>query len=316
MNLMNISRVKEQEESRLRRVICIINELADRGVVSTSALAREYELSARTIQRDLKMMLSAGIPVRQVGKGQYSFGDGFSLRKCPVTSDEESLLRFLSDVCSSLGRPFEGTFQSIVNKFYVKDIDTSFFARLPVRRSRAEYSFIKELDRAIDEFYKVKIVYRKKDQNTERMIMPLKIIYDSGFWYLFAMQESDKGYRTFCLDNIVSVSVTDKIFRVKSELKKILSQSVNVWFSDKKTKKVELMVDKEVADYFENKVYFPMQRIRLKHGDGSLIIEARVSEFMEIIPTIFQWIPHIKVISPGELKDRVLAAVREYADAP
>lgn len=304
--------VKDNEVKRLYRLLRIINDLDLHGNVITRELAKKYDVSTRTVQRDLDLIDTAGFSLRVVDKGVYAFDNGFSLHKSSITPDEESLLRFLSDVVSSLGEPFAQTFKSILSKFYTNDIDTSFYVRFPQKKSRSDYPFVSELDRAVDEFYKVKLKYQKNGESKSRTVCPLKIVYDSGFWYLFSKVDKSDSYRTFRMDNIETVDVLEDLFAVPDNLKAMLEESVNVWFSGDRDKVIVLRVDSVVANYFKEKVYFPIQKTIKDLDDGSILLETKVSDYMEIMPTVFQWIPNIIIESPEELKVLVKSKLLEY----
>ena len=91
-----------------------------------------------------------------------------------------------------------------------------------------------------------------------------------------------------------------------------MQESVNIWFSEKKDKKVVLKIDKEAAGFFKQRVYFPLQKIMKENRDGSLRIETKISQYEEIIYTILQWVPHVHVIIPKCLKKEIKGKIIEY----
>ncbi len=69
-------------------------------------------------------------------------------------------------------------------------------------------------------------------------------------------------------------------------MKAMLDESVNIWFSDQRNKKVLLKVDKEAARFFKTKKYLPLQKIVKQNKDGSMLVQAMVAQDMEVLPTI------------------------------
>lgn len=57
---------------------------------------------------------------------------------------------------------------------------------------------------------------------------------------------------------------------------------------------------------------FPLQKITKENKDGSLRLETTISQYEEIIPIIFRWIPYVHVAEPKELKDIVKNRAMEY----
>jgi predicted DNA-binding transcriptional regulator YafY len=156
------------------------------------------------------------------------------------------------------------------------------------------------------------MTYRVAGVEREYTACPLKIVFYDGFWYLAALNDK-KEIRTFRLDNIGTLSVLEKGFVVPPDVEQMLRESVNVWFSLERTLTVTLSVAPAVAQYFKQRSYFPLQRIIAENKDGALMIETRISKDMEILPTIFQWMPHITVKKPAALRKKIQAIVHQYS---
>ena len=75
---------------------------------------------------------------------------------------------------------------------------------------------------------------------------------------------------------------------------------------------VQLFLDKEVSRYFLRKPLNKTQRVLKVYDDESVDLELTITDYMEIIPTIQRYIPHIGVIEPDELKNRVKENIDLY----
>ena len=159
---------------------------------------------------------------------------------------------------------------------------------------------------------KCTIIIWKKEQDKEYALSPLKLINYEGFWYLLALNDQAKGIRTFRLDKIKKVELLSKSFDVPKNLHAMLDQSTNIWFSGKRDKTVVLHIDAQVAGFFKKKAYVPLQKIQKTRKDGSLTVECKVGNDMEILPTILHWIPYIRVVSPASLKDKIAHDLKAY----
>ena len=112
------------------------------------------------------------------------------------------------------------------------------------------------------------------------------------------------------------MKVLSQVYDGAKNLKALLDESVNIWFPEKRHQKVLLEIDPAVSKYFEKKQYFPLQKIVKKHKDGRIVLQTQVSDqFMEIIPTIHEWLPMIKILAPQELKDFSKKLVSEYRNS-
>jgi predicted DNA-binding transcriptional regulator YafY len=295
------------------RLISILNKLDSQRQVSSSVLAEEFNVSIRTIQRDLELLNMTGFLLDSPQKGLYKFSEGFSLKKMKLTNEEASLLTVLFEMTKSLGKDFEDSFRKILAKVFSQEYDSPFYIKMPASLKIPKgYPFMKVLEEAIDSCQKIKVSYKGHEKEGEYIICPLKIIFFDGFWYLLANPEDKSWLVKFRLEDIKEVKIVGGHFMPPANLKTILNESVNIFFSDKRDKKVIVRVNKEAARYFQKKSYFPLQKITKINKDGSLKIETRVSHFMEVILVVLRWIPYVEVESPKELKEEVRQIIEGY----
>jgi predicted DNA-binding transcriptional regulator YafY len=301
-------------DKKVYRLLSILNQLDSRKKVSTRELAREFNVSLRTVQRDLELLyMTTGFSIKPLGKGYYSFNEGFSLKKLLLTKEEASLLSFLHDISKSLGGKFEDSFTSILKKVVSQEQDSAFYVKLPEgTKISKDFPCIKELERAIKNNIKIVLHYKTPEKEGDYSVSPLKIIFFDGFWYLLAQVDGKNWIRTFRLENIINIKLLDECFTPPKNLSTFLDQSVNIWFTEKREKQVVLKVDKEAARYFKQQVYFPLQKITKENMDGSLRIETMICHNEEIIRIIFRWIPYVHVVKPKDLKVEVENIIKGY----
>jgi len=301
-------------DKKVFRLLSILNQLDSRKNVSTRELAREFNVSLRTVQRDLELLnMTTGFSIKPLGKGYYSFNEGFSLKKLFLTKEEASLLSFLHDISRSLGGKFEDSFSSILKKVVSKEQDSAFYVKLPEgSKISKDLHFIKELEKAVKDNIKIVLHYKTPEREGDYKVNPLKIIFFDGFWYLLAQVYGKNWIRTFRLENIRNIELLNEYFTPPKNLSTFLDQSVNIWFTEKRDKQVVLKIDKDVAMYFKQQVYFPLQKITKENRDGSLRIETMICHNEEILRIIFRWIPYVHVIKPKELKIEVERMVKGY----
>jgi predicted DNA-binding transcriptional regulator YafY len=300
-------------DKKVFRLFFILNQLDSRKKVSTSELAQEFNVSPRTVQRDIVLLNTTGFPIISFEKGYHSFMEGFSLKKMMLTKEEASLLSFLHDISKSLGEKFEDSFSNILKKVVSKDQDSAFYVKLPEgAKISKDYPFIKDLEKAVKNNVKIVLQYKNPEKEGDYKICPLKIIFFDGFWYLLAQVDGKEWIIKFRLENIINIELLGEYFTPPKNLSTFLDQSVNIWFTEKRDKQVVLKVDKEAASYFKQQVYFPLQKITKENRDGSLRIETMICHNEEILRIIFRWIPYVHVVKPKELKIEVEAIVNGY----
>ena len=68
-------------DKKFFRMMVILSELDAGKIVATSELAKRFNVSVRTVQRDMDLLNTVQYPIDVVDKGRYRFGNGFSLKK-------------------------------------------------------------------------------------------------------------------------------------------------------------------------------------------------------------------------------------------
>jgi len=301
-------------DRKIFRLLFILNKLDAQSKVPTRGLAEEFNVSSRTVQRDLELLNMTGFPLYTPEKGYSSFARDFSLKKVMLSKEEASLLSFLYDTAKPLGKNFVNSFNDILRKVLPKTTEPHFYVKIPLGTGiTGKFTFVKDLEHAIDNFNKIKMYYSTSGKEKCAKVDPLKMIFFDGFWYLLAKRDEGSGIRKYRLDNIKKVEHLKEHFTIYKNLKTMLNESVNVWFCGRRDKKVVLKIDKEVAGFFKERTYFPLQKIKKVQKDGSLIIESKVGQYMEVLPTIKAWMPCIKVLEPAALKEELKAHVKDYA---
>ncbi|MDD5644108.1 MAG: WYL domain-containing protein [bacterium] len=296
---------RREFDKKIRRIVTILNKLETKKVVKTIDLASEFNVSLRTIQRDINLIDTTGFPLKQEAeRGCYSFMDNFSLKQIMLSREEASLLSFLHGISKVLGKKFDDSFSSIFKRVISSESSSPFYVKLPEGERLSEnYPFLENLKTAINDEKKVNIEYLPDRETKEYEVSPVKLAFYEGLWYLLAYVKAGELMK-FRLDFINKVTLLDEYFEMPQNLKTILDESVNIWFTEKRDKKVTFKVDEEAARYFRYGKYFPLQKVK-PEKDGTAIIETKVGIYEEIIPAMLSWISHISEIEPAELKTKV-----------
>ena len=299
-------------DKKIFRLVSILNKLNGGGKVRSSELAGEFNVSIRSVQRDLDLLNLTGFPLDAPEKSVYRFMPGFSLQKLMLTNEEASLLTFFHEIADSLGNNFSQSFKSLVSKVLSREDDSPFYVKLPEIRDRMKnFPFVKELEEAIRDTRKIAVKYETDKGLEGHKLCPLKLINFEGFWYLLAMPDGRREFWKFRSEKIKGLELLDENFDPPRNVKSVLDRSVNVWFSEHSEEKILLEINKDSAHYFKKKIYFPDQRIVKEKKDGSLILETHAN-FNEVIRTIIHWIPSIQVIKPKELDTRIRQFLKAY----
>ncbi len=294
---------------KLYRLVRILNRLETEGKVTPRELADEFNVSMRTAQRDIELINMAEFPLLSLTKGVYSFMPGFTLKRLPLSNEEASLLAFLCEVASSMGKSFSSSFRSLLSKATLTAAGRAPFHAISPVTTKTAYPAMQGVSAAIEASRKIEVLYATGKTHRLR---PLKVVYSEGFWYLVAQVDGMSDFTTFRLDRISSVKELDETFTPPKRLVNAVEKARSIWAGPRQDTTVVLKIAPDVAEYFESAAYFPRQRALKRQKDGTLLVETRISHFMEVIPVIQRWIPHVRVVRPIELRRELEAAVRGY----
>ena len=294
--------------NKVTRLMYILNEL-DNGEIFVTSIAKDLDVTIRTVQRDLRILEDAGFPFANTKKGAYCFIEGFSLQRMRLNAKEAAMLALIGDIAHNLGGGFADTYKELRNKI-VENRRNPFFIKIAKGQAFKDPQLMKILEQAVNEQRQVEINYENSPLSG-RAISPLKIAWFNGFWYLLAYGK-DETILKLRLDKIKSVKPLATHFSRPQKLEKILRDSASIWFEENRKIKVNLTVDGEVAQYFKKREYFPKQKIVKTAKDGTLTVECAVGRFEEVVPTILEWIPYIVVQEPESLQTLITEKMNVY----
>ncbi len=296
--------------NKMSAIIFILNKL-DCGPVKTRKLAEELDVSTKSIQRYLREIEIAEFPLWNPAKGTYAFVEGFSLQKILLSDTEAGLLVLLSSFVDSLkNKKINKSFDIFRKRILSENADSPFFVKFQTGPKYEITQKTKLIEKVIKdkEYVTIESVYNKEIKN----LKPIKIAYYDGFWYLICLLGNKNKVLKYNIVNIKKLIPEGKCFEHTKDITKILKESINIYFEIDRKTKVQLSVVKKTAKYFKEKQYFPLQKITKENKDGSLILECKIAKEEEILPTIFHWLPYIKVVEPKELDNKVKEILKQY----
>lgn len=206
----------------LERLISIIYILMNKGTVTAGELARRFEVSVRTIYRDVESLSMAGIPVycKKGKNGGISLTEEFVLNKMLITKEEQqeilAALVGLRETQISDRTVEEETLRKLGEFFQAEpipwvNIDLSDWSGL----RRQMYEDVKRaiLTRHVVEFD----YYGQNRPMSHRVVEPVQLQFKEYTWYLRAYCRERQDFRTFKLFRMQRLEVCDETFTPKTE---------------------------------------------------------------------------------------------------
>ncbi|MCV6608463.1 MAG: transcriptional regulator [Campylobacterales bacterium] len=288
---------KHDYDKTLYRLVQILSKLYYGDLLDSKELAEEFNVSVRTIQRDLNERL-IGFPISKQN-GKWRMEEGFSLTK-NISVKEEFTLQVLEEISKNFGDDFSKSAKSLFEK--LRNIeDSPIYIKNYMEDISKDIEKIREIESAINTNNKVSFTYKKGNETKEIETNPLKIVNYEGLWYLSAL---DKKIKTYRLKSIREVTILEEKFKKPKDIDSILDKAINIWFeSDKKPFTVKLKVENRIKQYILEKPISPTQNVLQEFENGDIEISVQITNNMEILPTIKYWIPHLIPMEPKAVVD-------------
>ena len=304
--------IKSATLHKFTRILYLLNKL-DRGRITLTQEAKSLGFSVRTLQRDLLEMERAGFPLSEFAAGRYTFAEGFSLRKMPLSSRDKALLALTGQLAQSLGPQWQASFKRLSEQAVRPEAQSVYFIKMPRMWHTISPNVLDKLEQAILKHQYIDVHYTSQTKRAwSRGLRPLKMALFDGFWYLIAINNVNT-FMKFSLGCIIQVRTHSETFPPFGIDEK-LAQAPNIWFDTEQKIKIKLKVSGAVAGYFKEVEFFPYQKIEQEEKDGSLVLSCRTANFMQVLPQIQRWLPNIQVISPAPLKQALQQMLKKYLE--
>lgn len=286
------------------RLAQILVKLNQGEKLDPQALADEFGVNLRTIQRDLNVRF-AYLPLQKT-EGRYHLDPAF-LGKLSTRDIE----RFagLAGV--------RGLFPSLSDEFLGDIFDSRIQTALLVKGHNYENlsgkeELFRQLERAIVARCHISFEYAKDEgRKSYSAVSPYKLINHKGIWYLVA-RDGEK-IKTFSFSRIERLQQLETRFPHDSSIDTMLKEEDGIWLGEEK-KEIVLKIDAAIAGYFKRRKLIANQVIEKELEDGGLIVSARVGHLNQVLPIVRYWIPHIRIISPEGLQAELDQELRSYLD--
>jgi predicted DNA-binding transcriptional regulator YafY len=212
--------------NRIDRLTAMLIHLQSKRVVRAEEMADRFEMSLRTVYRDVKALMEAGVPIgSEAGKG-YFIVDGYHLPPVMFNQEEASAMLTAGKLVDkmtddSIRKPYESALlkiKSVLNsseKDHLENLQSAIAVfRLPDQQPDFPNEFMADIQKAISKKNILAIDYfsNKNQEHTTRAVEPIGVVYYSGHWHLIAWCRLRNGYRDFRIDLIQSLKNSGEVF--------------------------------------------------------------------------------------------------------
>ncbi|MFV8345671.1 helix-turn-helix transcriptional regulator [Flavobacterium sp. ZB4P13] len=251
--------MQDDTPKRFDRIVAILIQLQSKKIVKAQELADRFEVSLRTIYRDIRTLEASGVPIYSEAGVGYALMDGYRLPPVMFTREEassfiaaEKLMQKFTD--TTLGNHYASAMYKLKavlrsdDKDWVSSIESSVLMQSSEKLFNDKSpNTLATLFESIAEKTQVILSYEAFDSNgiTVRHIEPVGVFHDNNNWYMLGYCHLRNDYRQFRADRVHGIKKTEIPFSLEHDsLETFLNKNESI-----PTTKVLILVEKKIAKY-------------------------------------------------------------------
>lgn len=298
---------------KISRILAILIVLLNREKVTAAELANRFEVSVRTIIRDMQTISEAGIPIvsYQGYEGGYGLVEGYKMDKHLMNTEEMNIaISVLRGLEQAIGNQ---TIKTLLDKFELLSTKASQNEYIqvdltPWGLSDAGKKKLLLLNEAIQKNYVVKLTYIDRDgRSSVRYVEPLLIGLKMSSWYLYAYCQTRQDFRLFKTTRIQDVILEGGEFQRKP----FDSSQVFTEQSSGPTIRVKLRFSRlaysRVLDFFESEQVWLLP-------DGTIMVEVDYLEDEWLYSMLLGFGAMVEILEPVHLREIICQRAKEIVE--
>jgi len=210
--------------NRINRITAILTQLQSKRIVTAQNIADRFEISLRTVYRDIKSLQEAGVPIGSENGVGYFIVDGYRLPPIMFTEDEANALITADKLVhqkneKSLSKNYTAALIKI--KAVLRNQQKEKIELLDKRIGAdnkyiiaPKSDFLSKIQTGITDFLQLHLHYKSiyKNEFTKRNVKPLALYFTENDWILIAFCMLRNDIREFRLDKIELLQITNLSF--------------------------------------------------------------------------------------------------------
>lgn len=215
--------------NRIDRLFGILVLLQSRKHITAECIADKFQISVRTVYRDIKALAEQGIPLSfEQSKGYFIMQGYFLPPVCFSTEEANALLLMERLVYGFADKSIQTHYATALNKVKgvlkasqkekLEVLDSNMKLQIPACINH-DFEHLSVLQNAISNKCMVRIEYQNKsEERTEREVEPIGLVFYAFNWHLVAWCHLRKEYRDFRVSRILSLKNTPLPFKKQDHI--------------------------------------------------------------------------------------------------
>jgi len=313
------------------RLLFIDQKIRSGRFPNAATMAREYEVSQRTILRDIEYMkdsLSAPIDYDSTHKGYYYTEENFFLPALDIKESDFFAICITEKALKQYeNTPLYGKLESIFNKLKENLPDS---VRVNTSWIDTQYTFMHEsftfiepaiwetVSNALRQKKQVSILHHKPGakEGARRTVEPYHIVNFRGEWYLVGFCYKRKDVVRFAMSRIHEAELLKTGYSIPGDFNfnSFLGSSFGI-MSEEMEHTVKIAFSSELAPYITERQWHPDQEI-MQDEDDSVTLSFPTNSLFEVKRWVLSWGPGAEVLAPEELvklvADDIKGMIKNY----
>lgn len=283
-------------DSRLFRILYYVLE---KGKVTANELSEKFEVSVRTIYRDIDVISSAGIPIYATqGKGGgIEIADDFVLKKSLLSEKEQEQILVALKGLEGINKQYENELLTKLSAFFkIKNTNWIEVDFTNWQRGNEYDELFNDIKSAIINKNIISFTYfSSNEKETSREVKPIRLLFKGWDWYVYTFCLLRNEFRYFKLSRIRDLKILDENFEDSYEDVVLIKE-----MEYKDTVHVKLKFDRKVAF----RVYDEMGDIK-EDEEGNLYAEIELPNDYNLYNYIFSFGESVEVLEPIEIRNNI-----------
>ncbi len=310
---------------KIDRLLSIVVYLLNRELVSASELADKFEVSVRTIQRDMEAIDLAGIPVVTVQgpRGGYGIMKTFKLdRQLVSPEDIFYIITALKSISDSIDNPklentlekMKGLMPGVPGESFLKHSSKLHIDFTMLGGGPDQKRIFQIINTAVEKEKLLRISYtNNKLEKDTRIIEPMTIVFKWRAWYLYAWCRSREDYRFFRISRIREPEILERGFiRRDQGYEEFESRnSYGPTGTGSGSIEIKLHFKTPMTDLVEE--YYDEKNCE-KLDDGSIICTVSMPEDGWLYGYILSFGEYVEVLSPPHLRKIIKEGAKKISE--
>ena len=283
---------------KIDRLLGILVMLSKSKILTAPQLAEQFEVSRRTINRDIEVLCMAGIPIitKQGSGGGICIQEGYKLDKNIFKENELSEIVTGLKALASINLPKDA--DALLNKIIPSKAGYNDVIKIELGSFWKESisNKIQIIKEAIDNNRRLAFIYYSKNGKSQKIVEPYYVIFKWDSWYVYGYLD---GYRLYKLNRLWDLEVTDDEFAKRDTQEK--EEDIGDFFEDNYMLKAVFAKSLEyrLVEEYGNKSYTIL--------DDGLLFERSFTNYEFMLRWVLSFGEDIEVLEPNELREDIKA---------